>query len=141
MLQRDGTPAGPTVNITPGYALIPDGDEIFVPRSEVFTIDCIENLAGDCTDLGEATPADKILYLVLRCHSPPVPCRFSLNTVIPKRSVMMHAGKKVMNLPAWTSFPAYQAEADCAAVLIIFCRQIVPAAQTSLAEQRCSWLV
>ena len=56
----------PQVVITPGYALDPYGDEIYVPELQIVQLDCVAP-AKDCTDLEE--PAEgKPGYVVLRYH-------------------------------------------------------------------------
>jgi predicted flap endonuclease-1-like 5' DNA nuclease len=54
----------PQVVVTPGYALGPYGDEIYVPELQTLQLDCVAP-AKDCTDL-EETPAGTPGYVVLR---------------------------------------------------------------------------
>jgi hypothetical protein len=125
------TAAGLTVTVQPGYAISPDGDEIFVPQAETVTIDCVENLLGDCTNLGGLPPADGVIFLVLRydpqsaCALPGFPEYCDPATVCnDSRWQEGYAFACLDELPA-----AYQTQPDCAVVLDNFNQQNPPALQ------------
>lgn len=56
---------GFSVTVTAGYALSPQGDEIYVPNQQTVMLDCVEDPRGDCTNL-EAVPAGQYAYLAVR---------------------------------------------------------------------------
>jgi hypothetical protein len=53
------------VIITPGYALSPQGDEIYVPGIEKFKIDAAQNIAIECEDV-DVQPPSQSFYLAIR---------------------------------------------------------------------------
>lgn len=125
------TAAGLTVTVEPGYAISPDGDEIFVPQAEAVTIDCVENLLGDCTNLGGLPASDGVIYLVLRydpesaCALPGFPEYCDPATVCnDSRWEEGYAFACLEELP-----PAYQTQPDCAVVLENFNQQNPPSLQ------------
>lgn len=55
----------PSVSITPGYALSPEGDEIYLGDEQDVALDCITDATGDCTNL-EAVPQGQRVYVAIR---------------------------------------------------------------------------
>lgn len=47
---------GKTVTVTPGYAVSPQGDEIYVPDAQVVALDCAQLTPAGCDDLNPSTP-------------------------------------------------------------------------------------
>ena len=82
------TPIGevPAVAITSGYALSPQGDEIYVPAETVLELDCIENISGDCYQL-DPTPSGQRVYVAARFKEvevrPVAPIAERCNSVLP----------------------------------------------------------
>ena len=66
VVSLDGNDGRITTALSPGYALSPNGDEIWVPEDVTLEIDCIENVQGDCLALEAPGAETQQVFLVLR---------------------------------------------------------------------------
>ena len=61
----------PQVTVTAGYAVAPQGDEIYVPDDQTVLIDCVPSLGDECLDPAVGH-AEQAVYLVIRYAEAPV---------------------------------------------------------------------
>ena len=121
----------PSVTVTPGYAISPDGDEIFVPTPQTVRIDCIQDAAGDCMDLS-SSPTSPTAYLVLRAVEQP----FAPVPALPDRCAP-RPGCEPTRWREGFEFaclrdqpPAYADEVPCDQIVSRFRDRLVPAYST-----------
>jgi WD40 repeat protein len=129
-----GTPqAGqPAVVVTPGYALGPQGDEIYVPTAQTLVIDCVRDVAGDCHDLHPEPLGEQRVYVVLRFKEdetrpiPALPERCAPQVACePSR---MRAG---FELACLDTLPPGCGAIDCEKALLDLARRDAPASATA----------
>lgn len=88
----------PSVAITAGYAISPQGDEIYVPNETVLALDCVENISGDCYQL-DPTPSGQRVYLAARFKEdevrPVAPIPERCNSVLPCEFSRFQSGYEI----------------------------------------------
>jgi WD40 repeat protein len=117
----------PTVIVTPGFALGPQGDEIEVPVQQQLTIDCAERLVPDCKDLN-ATPQKQRVYLVVRYVEEQVkPVPALPNGCVPAVGCEFSRFQADFGFEWHTELPPTSGQLDCATLRCVSLTRTAPA--------------